>query len=371
MKAEGCLSDAYPDTLLASQLCDRPTSLQRYFTARKRLLEQAASKQADNRVKIELDRLINMDERSRIVYSKRRHISENILNCCCPRCGQVFLDFSDCFAVKCSRCPCAFCAWCLADCGDDAHEHVKQCPFKTNADDYFGSTDEFDAAQRRRRIRDIRTYLSKLEKDIAKDVLLAIRSDLQALDLDQEFYGDKKINKGETKNDDEPEQVRKGKFKYKVTNRVSPNGHNVREKPSLDAKIARCIQRGDECDVILVQGEWLKIKNNEWVLCTFKNVIYLELMKGDRLGRRSENNDISIELDSDHVGLAIAEKRLIRLKDQNNCKVGQDVVWKRGQEKHNRQVVEGSKDNGNEGTFVATKIKEKNVNGWGKDTAGK
>ena len=117
MLCEGCTSECYPDTLLASQLRNKPTSLARYFNARKRLLESQASEQADERIKIELDRLIHMDENERIIYSKRKHVTETILNCCCPRCNQVFLDFSDCFAVKCSRCPCGFCAWCLADCG--------------------------------------------------------------------------------------------------------------------------------------------------------------------------------------------------------------------------------------------------------------
>ena len=58
-----------------------------------------------------------------------------------------------------------------------------------------------------------------------------------------------------------------------------------------------------------------------------------------------------------------------QLKDQMNLKVNDDVVWKRGNQYHNRQMVNGKKDKGVDGSFVATKIKKKNVNGWGKDTA--
>ena len=72
MKCEGCTSEAFPDVLLANQLRNNPISLQRYFSARKRLLESQASEQADNRIKIELDRLIHMDEKERVIYSKRR-----------------------------------------------------------------------------------------------------------------------------------------------------------------------------------------------------------------------------------------------------------------------------------------------------------
>ena len=46
----------------------------------------------------------------------------------CPRCKQVFDQFDGCCALDCSRCPCSFCAWCLQDCGADAHSHVRECP---------------------------------------------------------------------------------------------------------------------------------------------------------------------------------------------------------------------------------------------------
>ncbi len=46
----------------------------------------------------------------------------------CPRCRNPFVFDADgeCFAVACA-CGCGFCAWCLADCGADAHRHVANC----------------------------------------------------------------------------------------------------------------------------------------------------------------------------------------------------------------------------------------------------
>ena len=47
----------------------------------------------------------------------------------CPRCSQVFIDFTGCFALSCSNsaCGCGFCGFCLKDCGSDSHSHVVKC----------------------------------------------------------------------------------------------------------------------------------------------------------------------------------------------------------------------------------------------------
>ncbi|KAG8462182.1 hypothetical protein KFE25_011632 [Diacronema lutheri] len=85
-------------------------------------------------------------------------IVETILTLRCPRCRQAFVDFSGCFALTCSRqgCGCGFCAWCLADCGADAHKHVSACPQAgaRRAGELFGTLDEFaqhHAARKRAR----------------------------------------------------------------------------------------------------------------------------------------------------------------------------------------------------------------------------
>merc|ERR1711991_114261 len=110
--------------------------------------------------------------------------------------GTAFIDFTGCFALTCSRpgmsssclfllllflllrgCGCAFCAWCNADCGDNAHNHVVVCPFKLNDDeDYYGKTEQFQEATRRRQMKMLREYLQSIkEKDILDKVLEALK----------------------------------------------------------------------------------------------------------------------------------------------------------------------------------------------------
>ena len=80
-----------------------------------------------------------MDEEQRKVRAAYLHICEELLTLKCPRpdCKQAFIDFDGCFALRCSRCPCHFCGWCGADCGGDAHPHVRQCAHKTAGDPYY------------------------------------------------------------------------------------------------------------------------------------------------------------------------------------------------------------------------------------------
>ena len=140
------------------------------------------------RVEAELDRLSKMDEVQRQVLKVSQHVREEVLNCKCPRCGQVFVNFEGCFALKCSRCPCAFCGWCLCDSGsDDAHDHVRTCQHKPpGADVFFGTEIQFEQAVRNRRIRLLRAYFDEQNFDLAlKDkIMLELQPDFEALELD-------------------------------------------------------------------------------------------------------------------------------------------------------------------------------------------
>ena len=198
--AAGCTSGAFSDGALAAQIRSHPEIFQRYMTARQQLLEAQAAEQADERVHIELERLLALDEQERKVHQARLHVTENILNCSCPRCGQVFVDFTNCFALKCARCPCAFCAWCLEDCGDDAHDHVANCPHNTtqaqriNVDGdgvdlprHYGSEEQFQVAQAVRRQRQLRQYLDLLDDNTRRAVLRALETELRNVGLDGAF----------------------------------------------------------------------------------------------------------------------------------------------------------------------------------------
>ena len=94
----------------------------------------------------------------------------------CPRCKTVFLDFSGCFALKCSNsaCGCGFCAKCLKDCGNDAHSHVSQCL----GGSYWppNPKETFDTVHRSRYKALINDYLGRIaDNNLRKEVLDTIR----------------------------------------------------------------------------------------------------------------------------------------------------------------------------------------------------
>jgi len=117
------------------------------------------------------------------VYQHRIHIAENVLTLKCPRCQRAFVDFDGCFALKCSGCRCGFCAWCLQDCGQDAHAHVLACPASLQRGQYHSTWDQFTAAQRDRRQNDVLEYLRPLHVDVRARVLQACARDFADLGL--------------------------------------------------------------------------------------------------------------------------------------------------------------------------------------------
>ena len=114
------------------------------------------------------------------VQARRRHVIEHILNLSCPRCHAAFVDFSGCYALTCHSCSAGFCAYCLKDCGADAHEHIaKECE---DGQGWFGQT--FASTQQRRRKKALAKYLRKLPDDAARRaLLLACQRDLADLGI--------------------------------------------------------------------------------------------------------------------------------------------------------------------------------------------
>ena len=136
------------------------------------------------RKKFELEmekfRRMTMDEQTaEVVY---QDITENILNLRCPRCKHVFVDFDGCFALTCvyQGCGASFCAWCLRDCGGDAHTHVANC-LENHTKTVHGTKRVFDEHHRARKERLVEAKLrsthcsqqaldilrAKLSKDLA------------------------------------------------------------------------------------------------------------------------------------------------------------------------------------------------------------
>lgn len=120
----------------------------------------------------------------------RLHIAENILTLKCPRCKIAFLDFSGgCLDLSCELCRCHFCAWCFADCGEDAHDHVKTCPQSTRPGIFGGNMDDFNKTHVTRRGQEVAAYLvsQAVAPDERDDVKRAIAIDLRDLGISDEI----------------------------------------------------------------------------------------------------------------------------------------------------------------------------------------
>lgn len=128
------------------------------------------------------------------VLRHRKSIVEEILELRCPRCKRVFYDFVDCFALTCNGCRCGFCAYCLEDCGADAHRHVAQCGMnRAPGKDVYGTEDMFVAAHRdRRREKLIEYFREKVGDPRTKALLfdeLSKGGDISDLGLTAEMLG--------------------------------------------------------------------------------------------------------------------------------------------------------------------------------------
>ena len=124
-----------------------------------------------------------MDEVERKVYTARLQLVEEVLTLKCPRCGQAFVDFNGCFALECGRCGAGFCAWCLHDCGRDAHQHVAHCAFNLEGGNVFSTKAKFDEAQRKRQLAAAVEHLRALDGSVARKVVDACSRDLRDLGL--------------------------------------------------------------------------------------------------------------------------------------------------------------------------------------------
>ena len=166
-----------------------------FLQAKNRVMELAISKDAEARLNSEIDRLMKMDADQREVEHLRREIVNKVLNLSCPRCGLVFVDFSDCFALTCSRCNCGFCAWCLQDCGDDAHAHVANCPHNiTPGRAVFGDFTLWRQSNQQRTQRKVEHKLRDASSDrIRAAVMVAIQRDLLDLGIGVSVNPESKI----------------------------------------------------------------------------------------------------------------------------------------------------------------------------------
>jgi len=163
-----------------------------YLKARENVVVSEAlreQEQGHNRMLQEMElQLAQVAEgQERKVLLLQRRVVEEILTLKCPRpgCMQAFFDFDGCFALTCSRCGCGFCAYCLEDCGRDAHRHVANCRHNTAPGrDLFGDKGDFDRAQLQRRTRLVNSFLAnEVQADLRALVVQVLRRDLTDLGI--------------------------------------------------------------------------------------------------------------------------------------------------------------------------------------------
>jgi hypothetical protein len=105
-----------------------------------------------------------------------KHIQEEIFNLRCPRCSAAFFEFDGCAAVVCGSCRCGFCGLCLQDCGNDAHEHVRQCPKNPEKNNYFVSDAGLSKAHREMRITKLKLYIEEIREKAAAETPQIVES---------------------------------------------------------------------------------------------------------------------------------------------------------------------------------------------------
>ena len=124
-----------------------------------------------------IQRMTVLEQQAHFLY---QDIVNNILNLSCPRCKIAFVDFDGCFALTC-KCGAAFCAYCLKDCGSDAHAHVHGCG------SIYGTMEIFNAHQNRRRRGLLEAKLREEPKELKNLIRQSLSRDLRDLGIDFEF----------------------------------------------------------------------------------------------------------------------------------------------------------------------------------------
>jgi len=103
-----------------------PINHERYLEAMLIHRGIVVGKEEEKHFQAELERR----ENESLLDKSVREIEETILTLKCPRCKWAFADYDGCSALYCRNpiCEAGFCAFCQADCGNDAHAHVANCP---------------------------------------------------------------------------------------------------------------------------------------------------------------------------------------------------------------------------------------------------
>jgi len=183
----GCTAAAWSNASLAQSL--RAEQFTAYVEKLREVSENRALVEQRQRHEAELAelerRLRGEMARDEEIATHRRIVRDDLLCLRCPRCKSAFVvdEFNRCLAMTCANCNAAFCAWCLQDCGRDAHAHVNRCernPMRPRT--VFSNAAQFEKAHRERFAIVVGDYLRTLRNDeIRAAVREAIRRDLDDL----------------------------------------------------------------------------------------------------------------------------------------------------------------------------------------------
>ena len=139
---------------------------------------QQALAQQKQQIDAEYSRIEHIkDEHEKAAAKLRQKLIKEVLTLRCSCCRMAFADFDGCFALHCgnNQCRAAFCAWCLADCGADAHKHVANCAENAANRSLHSTKEAFQAHHRTRRARTVKVRIAQAELSIeAKGKLRAL-----------------------------------------------------------------------------------------------------------------------------------------------------------------------------------------------------
>jgi len=170
-----------------------------YFAARSAIKERQLAKElekgVEQRIELRVAAIAALSDAEKRLRSHRKHVIERILTLACPRCSRAFIGFEGCFALKCSawvegqeNSCCQFCAYCLKDCGRNAHAHVREmnCPGNQGL---FKSVEVFEATQLVRRERLLKEYLAGIKDENEKtELVVNFATELLDLGLDPQLF---------------------------------------------------------------------------------------------------------------------------------------------------------------------------------------
>uniref|UniRef100_A0A0G4GW86 non-specific serine/threonine protein kinase n=1 Tax=Chromera velia CCMP2878 TaxID=1169474 RepID=A0A0G4GW86_9ALVE len=159
--ARACPSEPFAHSDLARHLT--PDVLNLWEGVRR----EAAEERVRAEMETEFEGRLRMALREDGAQRRVREIAEEILTLKCPRCRAAFVDFDGCASLTCNRCYAAFCGYCLRDCGNDAHPHVRDCPMGRGV---FVRWEVWEQIQKRRKYHQVTEFLGRLNEEERAEV---------------------------------------------------------------------------------------------------------------------------------------------------------------------------------------------------------